>query len=112
MIEMFMSNLGIMMLSLWTLFGVYASWYFTKAKSYAPITPEEARQLWSIHHQTAKCGSRRWRQVKHHGTTVGVECGCGYKHVQLRPVATHLPATPATLSTYGFDPAEPMQASS
>jgi hypothetical protein len=112
MIEMFTSTLGIMMLSLWTLFVTYALWYFTKAKSYAPITPEEAKQLWSIHHQTSRCNSRKWRQVKRNGRTVGVECGCGYKHVQLRLIATHMPTKPAPLSTYGFDPTEPLKTSS
>jgi hypothetical protein len=112
MIEMFMSNLGITMLSLWALFVIYAFWYFTKAKSYAPITVEEARQLWAIHHQTSRCSSRKWRQVKQNGKTVGVECGCGYKHVQLRLIASHSPAKPAPLATCGFEPAEPLRTSS
>jgi len=112
MIEMFMSSLGIMMLSVWTAFVSYTFWYFTKAKSYAPITPEEAKQLWSIHHQTSGCTSKKWRQIKRNGITVGVECGCGYKHLQLRQIATHMPATPAPLSSYGLEPAEPLQKSS
>jgi hypothetical protein len=107
MIEMFMSNLWIITPTMWACFIVYAVWYSTKAKNYAPLTPVEARQLWVIHQQSANCSSRKWRQVKHRGITVGFECSCGHKHIQLRPIVAHLPSPPVPLQTPDFNTLQP-----
>lgn len=99
MTDMFMSNLWIIAPALWTCLIAYLIWYSTKAKNCAPITPTEAKQLWAIHLQNTSCSSKKWRQLKHNGQTVGFECGCGYKHVQNRPLIASMPATADSLKT-------------
>jgi hypothetical protein len=107
MIEPLTSNLWIIAPSLWVCFIVYLVWYSAKAKDYAPITPTEARTLWVIHQQDSHCSSKKWRQLRKRGTTVGFECGCGHKHVQLRPIAAHVPSAAVQLRTTAFNTAEP-----
>ncbi|MGD0496273.1 MAG: hypothetical protein ABSB28_09590 [Candidatus Bathyarchaeia archaeon] len=107
MFETFTSNLWIIAPSLWVCFIVYVVWYSAKAKDYAPITPTEARQLWVIHQQDSHCSSRKWRQLRKRGATVGFECGCGHKHLQLRPLMAHLPSAAVQLRTSAFNTAEP-----
>jgi hypothetical protein len=71
---------------LWTVFVVYLTWYFTKAKHYAPLTPREAQFLWRIHKDSLNCRARRWREIEFKGMMIGFECECGFKHVQRRPI--------------------------
>jgi hypothetical protein len=103
MFETFTSNLSIMMLALWGCFMTYASWYFTKAKRYSPITPTEARQLWTIHKHDTRCNGRKWRQVKNGKQTVGFQCECGYRHMQKRPLVTRTPAALDSPRVSAFD---------
>jgi len=72
--------------SLWTVFVVYLTWYFTKAKYYALLTPREAQLLWRIHKHSINCHAKRWREIEFKGMMIGFECECGYKHVQMRPI--------------------------
>jgi hypothetical protein len=112
MIEMFMSNLWIIAPSLWACFIAYVIWYSARVKTYAPITPTEARQLWVIHQQDSHCGSRKWRQLRKRGITVGFECGCGHKHMQLRPIVAHPPSTTVQLQTAALNTTEPLNKTS
>jgi hypothetical protein len=82
----------ILTFTLWTLFIAYTTWYLTKAKHYAPITHTEARMLWKIHKHTHQCNEKRWREIKRGSKTIGFECGCGYTHVQQRPIVGNLPS--------------------
>ena len=91
--EMLISNMWIIMPSLWACLTMYLVWYFAKVKRYSPLTPTEARQLWTIHRHDAHCSGKKWRQVKKGKRTVGFECECGYKHVQKKPIMAHAPAT-------------------
>jgi len=109
MIEMFMSNLWIIAPSLWAGFLAYVIWYSARVKTYEPITRTEARQLWVIHQQDSHCGSTKWRQLRKRGVTVGFECGCGHKHMQLRPVVAHLASTAVQLPTTTLNAAEPQK---
>jgi len=77
--------------ALWVGFAAYATWYFTSAKHFAPITLSEARILWKIHRQNVQCNARRWREIRRGGKIVGFECECGYKHVQRRPIVGNTP---------------------
>jgi len=81
----------ILMPALWTSFGAYALWYLTKAKSYAPITAEEARLLWTIHKRSSRCNGTEWQKITRGKKIVGFECRCGYKHVQKRPIVANVP---------------------
>ena len=103
MFEMFMSNLLIVMPTLWACFATYGAWYFTKAKSYSPITQTEARQLWTIHRHNARCNGKKWQQVKKGKQTIGFQCECGYRHVQKRPLVAHTPATMRSSQFSAFD---------
>jgi len=107
MIETFTSNLWIIAPSLWAGFIAYIVWYSARVKTFEPITRTEARQLWVIHQQDSHCGSTKWRQLRKRGITVGFECGCGHKHMQLRPVVAHLPSTAVPLPTTTLSTAEP-----
>lgn len=80
----------------WAAFLGYAVWYFTMAKHYAPLTLEEARVLWKIHKQNARCQSTRWRKIQKSGKIVGFECECGYRHIQKRPIAKSSPSPTKT----------------
>jgi hypothetical protein len=81
----------ILMFALWTCFAVYATWYFTSAKHYAPITHDEARTLWKIHKQIIRCDGRKWREIRHGNKVVGFQCECGYRHIQKRPIVVSAP---------------------
>jgi hypothetical protein len=80
--------------ALWTFFVVYATWYLTSAKDYAPLTPYETKILWKIHKQNIGCNGKKWQMIKRRGKIVGFQCECGYKHVQKRPIVASAPAIP------------------
>jgi hypothetical protein len=103
MVEMFTSNLWILTPTTWVCFTMYLGWYFTRAKRFSPVTPAEARQLWTIHKQTAHCEGKKWRRVKNGNQTVGFQCECGYRHVQKKPLVAHAPATLNTPEISTFD---------
>jgi len=77
--------------ALWISLAAYATWYFTSAKNYAPITAKEARILWKIHKRNIRCVAIKWREIKRGDKIVGFECGCGYKHLQKRPIVANTP---------------------
>jgi hypothetical protein len=83
--------LEILMFTVWGCLTTYAIWYFTLAKHYAPITFNEAKILWKIHKQNIRCNARKWRGIKRQGKIIGFECGCGYKHIQKRPLVANSP---------------------
>jgi hypothetical protein len=103
MFDMLMSNLWIVTPTLWGCFTTYVAWYFTKAKRYSPITPTEARQLWTIHKHDAHCGGTKWRRVENGKLTVGFQCECGYRHVQKKPIMAHAPAKLENPQVTAFD---------
>lgn len=81
----------LMVIIIWICFIAYATWYFTSAKHYAPLTPKEAKLLWKIHKQAAECSSRRWREIRRGKKIIGFACECGYKYMQKRPIVTSKP---------------------
>jgi len=94
------------MIALWGCFTTYATWYFTLAKHYAPITPNEAKILWKIHKQNIECYARKWRRIKRGDKIIGFECECGYKHIQKRPIVASTPTPhiePAISQTSALD---------
>ena len=104
MFNMLTSNLWIIIMpATWACFTTYLAWYFTRAKRYSPITPTEAKQLWTIHRHTTHCHGRKWRQVKNGKQTVGFQCECGYKHVQKKPIVAHAPAALGGSEVSPFD---------
>lgn len=76
----------------WAGLIVYIVWYFMVAKHYAPLTRDEVSLLWKIHKQNAGCRAKSWKEIRHGRKIVGFECGCGYRHVQKRPIKSNMPA--------------------
>jgi hypothetical protein len=93
-LQMVNKMLEILMFATWASLIGYAVWFFTAAKHYAPITPDEAKILWKIHKQRLQCASTRWRPVKRGNHVIGFECECGFMHVQRRPLVSSAPALP------------------
>jgi len=91
------------MSTLWACFAVYVIWYFTSAKHYAPITPNEAKILWKIHKQNTQCDAGAWREIRRGGNMVGFECKCGYKHVQKRLITANTPVPAIRQQTPIYD---------
>jgi len=89
----------ILVITLWISLASYATWYFTSAKHYAPLTPSEARLLWKIHKQTARCDSKKWREIRRGRKIVGFACECGFKYLQKRPIVASTPQPVVTQST-------------
>ncbi|MDH5754894.1 MAG: hypothetical protein OEY95_06815 [Candidatus Bathyarchaeota archaeon] len=85
-LETLTNNLEIVMPTLWVCFAVYAIWFFTSAKHYASITLRDVKILWKVHKQKVQCEAKKWRIIKHRKRIIGFECGCGYKHVEKRPI--------------------------
>jgi hypothetical protein len=83
----------IVMPAIWLCFAAYLIWYFTSAKNYAAITPKEAKMLWKIHKQNARCNGKRCTEIKRKNKTIGFQCTCGYRHVQKRPIVYSKPIT-------------------
>lgn len=75
----------------WACFAVYAAWYLTSAKHYAPLTLTEAKLLWKIHKQITRCNARDWHEIRRGDKIIGFECGCGFKHIQKRPITANTP---------------------
>ena len=92
-------TLDILVFTSWTLLVAYATWYFTSAKYYAPLTPNEAKILWKIHKQNINCDGKKWQLIKHHGKIIGFKCECGYKHTQKRPIVASTPTLTAYTQT-------------
>jgi len=84
--------LEILPLAVWTCFAVYTIWYFTAAKHYHPITLSEAKILWKIHKQSARCKAKKWYSIKRDNKLIGFKCECGYKHIQERPLIVKKPS--------------------
>lgn len=100
---MFMSNLQIIVPTVWGSLAVYGAWYFARAKRISPLTATEAKQLWTIHKHDAGCRCKKWRQIKRGKLTVGFQCECGYEHVQKKPLVAHAPASLETQQVSAFD---------
>ena len=81
----------IITVALWTCLMAYATWYFTSAKNYAPITSNDAKMLWKIHKRNIRCAARKWREIKRGDKIIGFECECGYKYIQKRPIVANTP---------------------
>ena len=72
--------LEILMPTMWTCFTVYAIWYFTSTKHYAPLTLDEARLLWKIHKKNNRCIFTKWNEIRHNGSIIGFKCECRHKY--------------------------------
>ncbi len=56
-------------------------------KCTAPISPNEAEVIWTMHRKTTCCRGHKWKPIKHrHDKIVGFRCECGYKYTQKRPL--------------------------
>jgi len=85
-IDVFTQNSTIFVATLCACFLAYVTWYFAAGKQYASLTLNEARILWKIHKQNSNCKAKKWRAIRFRGKVIGFECGCGYKHIEKRPL--------------------------
>ncbi|MCS7113857.1 MAG: hypothetical protein RMJ15_02820 [Nitrososphaerota archaeon] len=76
---------------IWAGLIIYIVWYFVGAKHYAPLTHDEAKILWKIHKQNARCPSKMWKEIRRGKKIIGFECECGYRHIQKRPIKSNTP---------------------
>jgi hypothetical protein len=83
--------LEIIIPTIWTCLAVYSMWYFTSAKQYAPLTPQEAKILWKIHQKRSGCKSKKMRKIRHKDTLVGFQCSCGYRYIKKQPIVLKYP---------------------
>ena len=97
-IHMVKNMIEIVAITLWVCLAAYATWYFTSAKNYAPLTSREVRLLWKIHKQTTGCDSKQWREIRRGRKIVGFACECGYKYMQKRPIVASTPQPVVTRS--------------
>ena len=109
MFEPLTSEMWLIAPTIWASFIAYLVWYLTKAKHYVPISRVEAKQLWAIHIHNNHCNSRKWRQIRHRGRTVGFECGCGFKHLQQRPIVAPSAPTSVATQTSTYNTLQPSQ---
>jgi hypothetical protein len=76
----------------WVAFACCLVWYLTSAKKCATITFDDAKALWYIHKNTARCTSRKWRPLSLKSGKISVfECNCGYRYTQKRPILSSRP---------------------
>ncbi|MGB9741397.1 MAG: hypothetical protein ACP5IM_03975 [Candidatus Bathyarchaeia archaeon] len=67
-------------------FMIYATWYFSSLKTFAPMTREEAKLLWKIHKKETGCTAKKLHEIKRKNKIVGFKCECGYKYLKKRPI--------------------------
>jgi hypothetical protein len=91
MVKNMLEILEILAATLWGFLTAYATWYFTSAKNFAPITVNDVRILWKIHKRNIQCHARKWQEIRRGGKIIGFRCECGYKHVQKRPIVSSMP---------------------
>ena len=69
----------------WTALGVYAVWFFFKAKTVQPLTIDDLALTWKLHKQQSGCKSSRIHGlIKENDEIVGFKCDCGHEFIQKR----------------------------
>ena len=80
--------LEIMLCGVWFLFGAYAFWFVSRAKTLQPLTLDELALAWRLHKREAKCKASQIHDLLvRHNKVVGFKCGCGYEFIQKRPIS-------------------------
>jgi|PlaIllAssembly_1097288.scaffolds.fasta_scaffold1748372_1 hypothetical protein len=66
--------------------------FLAVAKRSAPITPDEAKVMWTMHKQGSGCNHRKWQFIKRNkNKIIGFKCACGYQYTQKRPLLAITP---------------------
>lgn len=70
----------------WSTLAIYGTWFYTSAKDYAPLKPQELAILWKLHKQNNYCQQKNPTVIQRKGKIVGFTCNCGYKYFSKRPI--------------------------
>ncbi len=77
--------LDLLTFGFWITLGVYAVWFFFKAKTVQPLTIDDLALTWKLHKQQSGCKSKRVHGlIKENDEIVGFKCDCGYEFIQKR----------------------------
>jgi len=77
--------LDLLTFGFWITLGVYAVWFFFKAKTVQPLTIDDLALTWRLHKQQSGCKSKRIHGlIKENDEIVGFKCDCGYEFIQQR----------------------------
>jgi hypothetical protein len=79
---------GVLIPGLALCFGFYIAYLLLSAGHVVPMTAEEAETLWKFHRQKTGCKAETWREITKKKKLIGFECGCGFKHIQKKPLIT------------------------
>jgi hypothetical protein len=83
--------LDFIMWPLWSAFGAYCFWFFTRAKKLEPLTLDDLVVLWKIHKQQTGCHAPISRVEPiidgHSDEFSGFRCECGYQYASKRLIA-------------------------
>lgn len=77
--------LDLLVWAFWFIFGVYSFWFFSKAKTFQPLTLDKLALTWKLHKQQTGCtASRIHSLLTKKNEVVGFQCECGYGFLQKR----------------------------
>jgi len=84
----------------WFSLGAYIFWFFTKAKTFQPLTLDDLALAWKLHKQETGCiASRIDSLLIRKDEVVGFRCDCGYEFLQKRLITQRVPAYTKTSIT-------------
>jgi len=82
-----------LMLASLTGLGICGALCLAAVKRDIPITPEDAKVIWTLHKKNGACKCRKWNLLKRKkGQVIGFQCECGYKYTQKKPIILRTPA--------------------
>jgi hypothetical protein len=76
-----------LVLALSACLGIFGILCLAAVKRKVPITPEDAKVMWTFHKQNGTCKYRNWHLLRRKkGKVIGFQCECGYKYTQKKPI--------------------------
>jgi len=108
--------LDLVVWALWFILGAYSLWFFSKAKTFQPLTLNNLALTWKLHRQQTGCtASRIHSLLTKNNEVVGFKCECGYEFLQKRlitqKVHTYTQISVSSISSKFAGPLEKTQGS-
>jgi len=77
--------LNLLVWAFWFILGAYSFWFFSKAKTFQPLTLDDLALTWKLHKQQTGCTAPRIHSLlTKNDNVVGFKCDCGYEFLQKR----------------------------